>query len=189
MSLESLLSPAAWLGGLLIFALRMVGITLDTLRVLFTVRGERAPAWIAGFFETALYVVVLGSVLNNLQNPLNLIGYGAGFATGNVVGMWLENRLGVGFARVRIISAGFESSIAARLREAGFGVTEISAQGMQGTVGVLDCMVQRKDIEEVRSIAEAVDPGAFVTAEDMRPLRHGFFRVGEKRNVMRVFPS
>jgi hypothetical protein len=43
-------------------------------------------------------------------------------------------------------------------------------------VTVLNCSVQRKDISNVDTIVLEADSSAFVTVEDMRPVRRGFWR-------------
>ncbi|MBU2609924.1 MAG: DUF2179 domain-containing protein, partial [Chloroflexi bacterium] len=78
--LEILLSPAAWLGALGIFTLRVADMTFDTLRVLFVMRGRKGIAWILGFCQSAIFVIAITSVLSQLNNPLNFVGYAAGFA-------------------------------------------------------------------------------------------------------------
>ena len=85
--LQYLLSPAAWLGALTIFAMRVSDMSMDTLRMLFVMRGRKGTAWILGFFQSSIYVLAITTVLSQLNNPLNIIGYAAGFATGNVIGM------------------------------------------------------------------------------------------------------
>ncbi len=65
--MEILLSPTAWLAALWIFALRVSDMTLDTLRLLFVVRGRKGIAWSLGFFQAGIFVVAITSVLNNLR--------------------------------------------------------------------------------------------------------------------------
>ncbi|MDP3185383.1 MAG: DUF5698 domain-containing protein [Anaerolineales bacterium] len=116
--LEILLSPAAWLGALSIFALRVADMTFDTLRVLFVMRGRKGIAWILGFCQSAIFVIAITSVLSQLNNPLNFVGYAAGFATGNVVGMWIEERLAIGHIKVSIVSASLGAALAGTLPKA-----------------------------------------------------------------------
>lgn len=174
--LDILLSPAAWLSALGIFLARMVNIALDTLRFMLTIRDKRLIAWILGFVESVIFVVVIGSVLTNLDNPLNVIGYAAGFATGNVVGMAIEKRLAIGFMHFNIISAEHSTEIADALREQGFGVTEIPARGRETSFMMIDCSVRRKDAEHVEEQALAIDPDAYITSEEVTPRRSGVWR-------------
>ncbi len=174
---DLLLSPTAWLVATGIFLARTVNIALDTLRFMFTLREKRGLAWVLGFIQSVIFVVVIGSVLTNLENPLNIIGYSAGFATGNVLGMAIEKRLAIGYTHFNIISRNRSTEIADALRGAGFGVTEIPARGRESSFMLIDCRVRRKDTEEVESLVLEIDPDAFITAEDIVPRRSGVWRV------------
>ena len=174
--LSFLLSPSAWLAGLTIFALRVCDMSMDTLRMLFVVRGRKAIAWGLGFFQSVIFVVAITSVLSHMNNPLNVIGYAAGFATGNVVGMWIEEWLAIGHVKISIVSQHLGAALSQALRQAGFGVTEIPARGRDGMVSMLSVSVLRKDVSKVEAIVHEMDGEAFVISEDVRPLRHGYWR-------------
>src|SRR5512137_219971 len=115
--LEIFMSPVAWLGALGIFALRVSDMTCDTLRMLFVVRGRKGIAWGLGFVQSVIFVIAITSVLKNLSNPLNIIGYAAGFATGNVVGMWIEERLAIGHVKISIVTQRLGAALSDSLRE------------------------------------------------------------------------
>ncbi len=170
-----LLSPSAWLGALMIFGLRIMDMSLDTLRMLFVVRGRKSIAWGLGFCQSAVFVIAITKVLSNLSNPLTVLGYAAGFATGNVIGMLVEERLAIGHIQLQIISRRHGVLLAKVLREAGYGVTEISARGKDGTVRLLNASVLRRDLARARHIVHETDEEAFMTSEDVRPIRRGFW--------------
>ncbi|MFO7586141.1 MAG: DUF5698 domain-containing protein [Anaerolineales bacterium] len=176
MQFDVFLSPEAWLGALFIFLLRLVDMSLDTLRMLFVVRGRKVISWFAGFLKSFVFVVAITSVLNNIDNPLTIIGYSAGFATGNVVGMYIEARLALGHTHLKVISSRWGAALSQTLRDAGYGVTEIPARGKDGMVSVLSVSVLRKDVAEVQNLINETDPDAFITSEDVRPLRRGYWR-------------
>ncbi len=168
--------PHAWLFALMIFALRVVDMSLDTIRVLFVVRGKKLIVWVLGFFQSLVFVVAISSVLTQLNNILNVIGYATGFATGNLVGMLIEQRLAIGHILITIISTSRGSYIAEQLRSNGYAVTEIAGRGRDGTVFELHASVLRRDVPQVETIVLEADPQAFITAEDVRPVRRGFWR-------------
>ena len=174
--MDWLLSGSAWLGALFVFFMRVLDMACDTLRVLFVVRGKKKLSWILGFAQSAIFVVAISQVLTHLDNPLTVIGYAAGFATGNVLGMYIEERLAIGHTSIRVVSSHRGTLVVEKLREAGFGVTEIPARGKDGMVTVLNLSIQRKDVDRVDTIVLETDPDAFITTEDMRPLRRGFWR-------------
>jgi uncharacterized protein YebE (UPF0316 family) len=161
---------------IVIFALRVIDMSFDTLRVLFVIRDRRTGAWITGFIQSSLWVVAITSVLSNLDNPWAVIAYAAGFASGSVVGMAIEERLAVGFGDLRIMSPGRGPALAQAIREEGYAATEIPGRGKDGMVSVITCSVRRRDIARLRRTIAGIDPRAFVTIHEVRPLHRGFWR-------------
>ena len=169
------LTPEALWIALVIFILRLINQSLDTLRILVMMRGRRLAAWIFGFAETVIFVITLSSVINDLDNILNIVAYSGGFATGNILGLALEHRLALGHISLRVISPKRGSAIMDKLRKDGYGVTEIPARGKDGAVTLLNLSIKRKDVEKVRKIIQAVDENSFITGEEMRPIWRGFW--------------
>lgn len=175
--MEFLTSPEAWIGALTIFGARLADMSLDTLRVLFVMRGKKPIAWILGFFQSAIFLVAITSVLSNgLENPLMMIGYASGFATGNVLGIIIESKLAIGYINLSVISPKFGLSLANTLREAGYGVTEVPGHGKSGMVSTLTLNVFRKDVPKIEDLIYAKDPEAFIYSQEVRAYRRGFWR-------------
>jgi uncharacterized protein YebE (UPF0316 family) len=55
-------------------------------------------------------------------------------------------------------------------------IAQIAGRGKNGTVFELHASVHRKDVDHIETIVLEADPNAFVTAEDVRPVRRGFWR-------------
>ncbi len=169
------------LGALLIFALRVIDVSLGTLRIVLLTRGDRWRAGLAGFFESLTWVVAASQVITNLDNPLRLVAFAAGFATGTVVGATVERWLAVGKCMIRIVTPASSVSVAPALRSAGFGVTVVDAEGMGGDVTIAFTVVPRRRADEVLSIVRHVEPEAFVTVEDVTTPRQA-----TRRRLVRV---
>jgi uncharacterized protein YebE (UPF0316 family) len=165
-----------WFLTFLIFFLRVTDMSLDTLRVLFVFRGRKSMAWILGFLQSAIWVIAITSVLSNLENLFNIIAYAAGFATGNVVGMAIEERLAIGHAHIRVISSGKGNAILEAIRRTGYAATEIPGRGKDGTVTIISCSVKRKHISKIQKEISEIDQNAFMTVEEIRPIHRGFWR-------------
>jgi uncharacterized protein YebE (UPF0316 family) len=148
------------------------------MRLMMMIRGRKGAAWIFGFCQSLVYVTAITKVLSGPHNWAYVAGYAGGFATGQVIGMFVEESLGIGFLHMRIVSTCLGSQIAVQLRQAGYGVTEIFARGRDGAVGLLHCGVHRRERGRVESIVAAIDPAAFITAENVRPLQRGFWDHG-----------
>ena len=175
--MEFTVTPETLLFALGIFALRLFNQAIDTVRFMMTIRGRKLAAWVLGFVETTIFVVTLSAVISQLNNLLYIVTYSAGFATGNTVGMLIEGRLAIGHVHMRIISPKRGSAIAEKLRKEGYGVTEIPARGKDGTVTLLNVSVRRRQVKRVHQIAQKVDSSAFISSEEMLPLRRGFWGV------------
>jgi uncharacterized protein YebE (UPF0316 family) len=160
-------------GPLLIFGLRIVDVSLDTMRVLSAVRGSRWVAAGLGFFQALIWLVVVGNAIKHLDSVWHILGYAAGFGAGTLVGISIEHALAYGLATVRVVSRDGGVEIAHALRERGYGVTGFGGEGRDGRVEILNSVVQRQDLAEVMRIVDRWDPGAFVTVEEPKLLRGG----------------
>jgi len=162
-------------GPFLIFGLRIVDVSLDTMRVLNAVRGNRMVAASLGFFQALIWIVAVGNAIKHLNSWYHILGYAAGFATGTLVGITIERALAYGLSTVRIVSQHGGVEIAEALRERGYGVTEIPGFGRDGGVEIVHSVVQRQHLGEVMRIVDRWDSKAFVTVEEPRVLRGGRF--------------
>ncbi len=91
-------------GYFFIFFARVADVSLGVLRTLMLVKGKRFHAAFLGFFEVIIFILALDRVVGDLGNPISLLFYGLGFATGNVVGSYLEEKLALGHLTVQVIS-------------------------------------------------------------------------------------
>ena len=163
------------IGLLSIFTLRVLDLSLGTLRLMMVVRGQKLLAWVSGFLKSLIFIIVMRVILVDIGDWAKIIAYAAGFSTGVVVGMWLESRLALGYTRLRIISPRLGSKIADNLRQQGYGLTEIPATGKDGAVALINCSVPRRWTGRVIDIVMDIDPQAFVTAESVRSVQRGFW--------------
>lgn len=173
--MENLLSADVWIGAGIIFGLRVVNMAMDTLRIRMMARGQKPLAFIFGVVETLIYLYTLSTVIQDLDNWVNIIAYSIGFGTGSIIGMMLDERMAVGYIHLRVISPSRGSQIAETLRDQGFAVTEFTGRGRDGTVSMLSVSVKRKNAKKVRALVEELDEKAFITAEDLTPVRRGYW--------------
>ena len=174
--MEYLLSVELWLAAALIFGLRVVNMALDTVRALMVMRNQKKLVWILGFLQTIIFVYALNTVIDDLGNIVNLMAYSAGFASGNVVGMWIEEKIAMGYVRVQVISSKYGSALVDALRSHSYGVTEFPGRGKDGAVSMISTGVLRKDVQKVLDLVNEIDQEAFITTENLQPIRRGFFR-------------
>jgi uncharacterized protein YebE (UPF0316 family) len=163
------------LGLVLIFFARITDVSIGTIRIILIARGYRKLAPICGFFEVIIWLIAMSQVLKNLNNYYSYIVYGAGFATGNYVGMKLESIIAIGYQAIRIITTEKILSLPLVLRQAGYGVTTIKGMGAKGEVTIIYTIVPRKMINQALKIIDTLEPSAFIAIEDIRSTDKGFF--------------
>ena len=164
------------LAGLFVFAMRLTDMTLDTLRLLFTMRGRKWLSGLIGAIQAAVFILAVSAVLSGPLNLFTVTGYALGFGAGIVVGMFIEERLAIGYAFLRVYSTTSSRAIAEALRAEGHAVTEFLAHGKDGQITVVNCIIARRDVASVRAIIDRVDASAFITIDDARLVQRGHFR-------------
>jgi uncharacterized protein YebE (UPF0316 family) len=125
-------------------------------------------AAILGFFEVSIWVTAISGVLTHLGHWYNVVAYASGFATGNVIGIYIEQKLAIGMQMIRLISRSQSAAVAAGLRLAGYAVTEVKGQGLQGQVSISFVVAARKEAPTVMRVAGQIDPEVVSTVEDIR---------------------
>ena len=168
-------------GPLFIFALRVIDVSMMTVRVLLVVRGARIIAPIMSFFEVLLWILAAGVVIQNLGSVWHAVGFAGGFAAGTAVGMRIEDRLALGICSIRAFSRDPQRELANELRDRGYGVTEQKGRGRHGIVGVLHAVVRRRDIRDVVRVIERHDPDAFVTIQNDAVVHRGWLYRGKSK--------
>ena len=153
---------------LLIFTARICDVSLDTLRILFINRNFRYWAALCGFFGVLIWLLVIRQIFQQMDNPLCFIAYPAGFATGNIVGLIIENRISLGKVIVRIITHLEAEELVSKLRSDGYGLTILDANGVSGPVKVIFTVMERNDIPQVVETIKKYNPHTFYSVEDVR---------------------
>ncbi|PIY32517.1 MAG: hypothetical protein COZ08_06895, partial [Bacteroidetes bacterium CG_4_10_14_3_um_filter_42_6] len=67
---------------LLIAIARILDVSVGTVRLIFVSRGYKYLAPLLGFVEVIIWLLAIGQIMQQLDNFMSYIGYGAGFAMG-----------------------------------------------------------------------------------------------------------
>ena len=166
----------------LIFFARCTDVTVGVFRILMVVQGRRYIAAVLGFFEVMIFLTIMGVIFGggkSLSIP-EVLAYCGGFATGNLLGSFLEQKLMDSYVMVEIIAERDERSekMTTALRAAGFGLTVIQGEGRSGPRLDIKVICSRKQINQARGISN--EYGGFFFVSDIRSVSGGFF-VNAKR--------
>ena len=167
------------LGALLIVCMRICDVTLDTIRVILVVQGRKYKAGLVGFFEVLIWIFVIRYIMQHMDVLANLFGYATGFGLGNIIGVTIEQKIGLGFVQLNVISRYATDKIAMALRKSKFGVTILPGEGGTGGVSVIVIIISRKVQRTVIDLIEEIDKEAFITVQYSMPFR-GFMNGSRK---------
>jgi len=168
---------------LFIFLARIIDVSLGTLRIIFVTKGMKRVAPFVGFFEILIWLLAISRIMQDLDNWVSYIAYAAGFATGNFVGMYIEERLAIGHEMIRVITRKDATALIDDLRGGGYGVTSVSARGIEGDVAVIYIIAKRSMIKNVLDKINHFNPHALYTVEAIKYVnREIFYRAEEERH-------
>ena len=162
---------------LLIFVARTVDVSLGTVRVMMITKGYKAIAPVIAFVEVLIWLVAMGSVMNNLDKLENILGYALGFAMGNYVGMVIEEKLAIGYLSIRLVTKRDAGDLIAQLEKNGFGFIHNKALGNSGEVSVIYCTIKRTNFDKWLQLVKKFNPGAFYTISDLKSVKSHVFSI------------
>jgi uncharacterized protein YebE (UPF0316 family) len=169
---------------LLIFLARICDQSIGTLRIIFVSKGKKYIAPILGFFEVLIWIIAISKIMQNLDNYVNYIAYAAGFATGNLMGMIIEEKLALGIQLIRIFTHQNGPDLVKNLNNKGYGATTVEAHGAIEKIHIIYTIVHRNEMESVLRIIDEFNPKAFYTIEDIRAVNEGIFHTRKKPAIL-----
>ena len=146
-------------------------------------RGKKNIAPILGFFEVLIWIIAISKIMQNLDNYVNYVAYAAGFATGNFVGMIIEEKLAMGIQMIRVFTSEKGMELVKTLNNNGFGATTVEAHGAKEKIHLVYSIVHRNELEKVLEVINSFNPRAFFTIEDVKAVNEGIFNPKKQNSV------
>ena len=154
---------------IIIFLLRLADQSLGTMRSLLVAKNKPIYAALIGLVESAIWIVAISQVVKDIDDPVLIGSYAAGFAAGTILGSYIERLVGVGNIVVRVFCPANSPSVAERLRNEGYGVTIIDGQGKYGAVKIYLCVIPRRRLSSVLDMIKDINPDSFITTDMANP--------------------
>lgn len=168
---------------LLIIILRIVDVSLDTIRILVVNRGGKYLATILGFLQVFIWAMVARQVLSENAPIIQVVSYALGFALGNFIGITLDNHIAMGLSTAFIIVKENQIGLISLLRQKEFGITVLDGHGMTEEKLVLLVVLKRKRIPELLQVVKNSEFKALVTITDTKVVSGGYFKKGNSFRV------
>lgn len=162
---------------LFIFFARCTDVTVGVFRIIMVVKGRKIIAAVLGFFEVMIFISVMNVVMGGGKSLgfFELLAYCGGFATGNILGSFLETKIMNAYVMAEIIAEENEQTdvLISQLRESGFGTTVLTGEGRSGKRLVIKVVCSRRHVKRVSDISAKA--GAFLYVADIKGVSGGFF--------------
>jgi uncharacterized protein YebE (UPF0316 family) len=153
---------------LLIFCARVGDVSINTLRIMFMMNGKKNIAPFLGFFEALIWLLAIGQIFQNIDNPLSYLAYAAGFGTGTYVGMYFDEKLAFGRVLVRVITPEPMLELMDYMKENDHRFTNVGGEGRFGKVNLLFTVLKRDSLKAFIEKVKSLDEKAFYTIEGVK---------------------
>lgn len=152
--------------GIAIFALRIVDVSIGTVRTISVVQGRARTAVLLGFFEVLLWVVVVAQVVVRIETePWLAPFYAGGYAAGVGVGMMIERRLSRGRYLIRLITHSRAAELTAAVGPWGRVLGSFPGATAGGTATLIFVSAIGNRVPDLVAAMRGADPDVFYTVE------------------------
>lgn len=161
---------------LFIIIMKIIEVSISTVRIVLITKGERKIGAIIAFFEVSLWLIVVSTVLSGIaEDPLKVIAYAFGFSAGNYLGSILEEKIGIGLSEITVIVHEEHGlALATAIRNEGFAVTVLDGQGKNHPRNLLMMYVPRKKVKSIVALIKNNQENAVITVSEKKPVYGGY---------------
>jgi len=153
---------------LLIFFARIADVSINTIRIIFVMSGQKTISTVLGFFESLIWLLAIGQIFQHLSSWVSYVAYPGGFAMGILVGMLIEERLALGKVVVRAITSENLSGILKYMVKKDLRYTVISGESAEGNENILFTVVKRDQLQSLIDEFNVCLPQAMYTVESVK---------------------
>lgn len=171
----------------LIFVARVGDVSINTLRIMFMMNGKKNVAPILGFFEALIWLLAIGQIFQNIDNPVSYIAYAGGFGMGTYVGMRFDEKLALGRVLVRVITPKPLPELIEYMKERDYRFTSVGAEGRYGKVNLLFTVMKRDSLQTFVDKVKSIDEKAFYTIESVKRISEDDLNVMEDKPRFKIW--
>ena len=159
-----------------IFLVRILDVSLGTVRTIMTVKNKNIIASIIGFVEITVWFLVVKEALNTDNNSIFIVfSYALGFSTGTYIGGIISNKYIKEYVTVQVITENKE--LEHIIRKNNYGVTTINIKGIENkNKKLLLIQINNKTIEELKTLINKNDSKAFIVISETKYIQNGFIK-------------
>ena len=157
-----------------IFFVRIIDVSLGTIRTIMSVKNKDLIASLIGFIEITVWFLVVKEALNTNENSFFIVfSYAAGFSTGTYIGGKISSKYIKSFMTVQVITK--NTLLSNILRDAGYGVSVIDIKGRnKSQKELLLIQINNKSLNALKFLINSYDNKAFIIVNETKSIQNGF---------------
>lgn len=161
-----------------VFFVRILDVSLGTIRSIVTIKGKIKTASFIGFVEVFVWFVVVKEALNTDNNSIFIaIAYSLGFATGTYIGGFISNRYIKIKLGVQVILSGKNNDIVKIIRNNGYAVSiiDVKGQNWNDSKYMLFIEIDSRKYNDLENLIKSLDKNAFIVVNETKHVHNGYF--------------
>ncbi len=162
-----------------IFFVRIIDVSLGTVRTIITVKGRRVVASMVGFVEVFVWFLIVREALNTDEVSIWIaVSYSLGFATGTYIGSILSDIFISGTLGVQVVTSDSDDNIINILRKNGYALTVLPVEGMNddNSKYMLFIEIDKKRFNDLKRLIKSLDKKAFIVVNETKFVQNGYFK-------------
>ena len=155
---------------LMVCASKILEISIQSLKTVMMVKGQKTKAAMLGFIECVIWGLVVSSVITTLgDNIALLLFYCLGYALGLYIGSSIEGKIALGTSNIQFIANEKNTKkIIDYLTEHNKGYTVFEGKGAKEKVNQIVIITQRKEGKKIiEDIKQVCGEEVFTTTSDV----------------------
>lgn len=169
----------------IIFFARILDVSIGTLRIVFLSKGLKKWVPVLGFLEVLIWILVVGKLMGAEGIGLiHYVSYALGFATGNYVGILIEEKISMGDFIVRIFMKDRIEKFREELNKRGIQYTLVKGEGEKGEMKIFFLIIERKKAKALLKFLKEFDKNIFYSVEEVKEISR---RTGEIKQPPKRF--
>lgn len=162
-----------------IFFVRIIDVSLGTVRTIITVKGRRVVASMVGFVEVFVWFLIVREALNTDEVSIWIaVSYSLGFATGTYIGSILSDIFISGTLGVQVVTSNSDDNIINILRKNGYALTVLPVEEMNddNSKYMLFIEIDKKRFNDLKRLIKSLDKKAFIVVNETKFVQNGYFK-------------
>lgn len=162
-----------------IFFVRIIDVTLGTLRTVVTIKDKVLFASVIGFFEVLVWFLIAKEALDTNTNSIFIgISYALGFASGTYIGGVISRYLIKGNLSVQVITSNASQKWVESLRDNGFAVSVLDINVKEGSSDkyLFFMEINKNDFDKLHKLIKLYDKDAFIVVNESKEVINGYFK-------------